>query len=220
MQGRYRPRGCGIVWVLLPLIVASFCGISWAQSPEGRFPSPDQDLPDARPAAADFDGDRVVDLLTLDRTAGSLRLEIHFGRTHRVSVLPVDSSLVVAGSLTVRDLDNDGDSDLFWKGRRAHAPLDIIVWLNDGTGHFARLLSLNSRPAAPLPARSFRKEAFRLGPHYEGLPSKRASSPLGISTSNWTWQRRTSEQFIAWTVRPLISFPARIPSDRGPPALV
>jgi hypothetical protein len=212
------PRRCGIFWVLL-LIIASSCGIAWAQTLEGHFSSSERSLPDASSAAPDFDGDRVVDVLTLDRTGGDLRLEIHFGRTHRVSFLPVDSSLAVTGSLTVRDLDNDGDSDLFWQGRRALAPSGVIVWLNDGAGRFARLLSLSPQQIVPWPRRSFRKNGFRMATHYEVLPSKRVSSSLLLLVAEWTWQSSGSGKHAPWTITPFITLFIQLPSDRGPPFL-
>jgi hypothetical protein len=144
---------------------------------------------------------------------------IHLSRTREVFSLPMDSSRSVTGSLTVRDLDRDGDTDLLWKGAFPLASSAVIIWLNDGTGRFARLLPLNSPQTKPAPGRSLRKDAFRGGSHYEGLPSQRTTSPARLPTYDWTSPPSTSGQQEQWTVIPFISFLKRHPSDRGPPTL-
>jgi hypothetical protein len=189
----------------------------WAQSWEETSFSSVRFLSDSPPAPADFDGDRVVDPLFVERTGWQLRVAIHLSRTQEVSFLPVDPSRSVTGSLTVRDLDYDGDIDLFWKGAFPLAPPAIIVWLNDGTGRFARLLSLKSPHTEPALGRSLRKAVVRGGFHYGDLPSPRTASPASLPTSDWTGQGSTSGQRKPLTVDPFTQFLKRHPSDRGPP---
>ena len=218
MQFRYLLHCYRVFWCVLAIALANFCVFVWAQSWEETSLSSVRFRPDSPPAPADFDGDRVVDPLIVDRTGWPLSVGIHLSRTREVSFLPVDSSRSITGSLTVHDLDHDGDADLVWKGAFPLAPSAVIVWLNDGTGRFARLLPLNSPQTKPAPGRSLRKDAFR-GSHYEGLPSQRTSSPAHLPTSDWTSPARTSGQQEQWTVIPFISFLKRHPSDRGPPSL-
>ncbi len=59
-------------------------------------------------------------------------VEIHLSRTREVSFVPVDLLLSVANSLTVRDLDNDGDTDLIWKGLLPSLPLQSSYGLMMG----------------------------------------------------------------------------------------
>jgi hypothetical protein len=219
MQARCLRRYFRIFWFVLTIAIASFCVFVWTQGWEETSLSSAQFPSDSPPAPADFDGDRVVDPLTLDRTGWQLSMEIHLSHTREVSVIPLDPSLSVAGSLTVRDLDNDGDTDLFWKGALPLAPPEVVVWFNDGTGRFARLLSLNSPQTRPTPGCSLKKDSCRVGSHHEVLPSKRTSSPASLPTSDWTWQASTSVQREQLIVVPLISFLKRYPSDRGPPTL-
>ncbi len=102
MQRRYVPRSYTIIVVLLPLILTSVNGDSWAQSVADRFFSSGGNSPDTPPASVDFDGDNVADLLTLDRTSGQGHLEIQLGRTHEVSSLFVNATLVHTGKTTRR----------------------------------------------------------------------------------------------------------------------
>ena len=75
-------------------------------------------------------------------------------------VLPVDFVSPVTGSLAVRDLDRDGDEDLLWQGVQVLAPAEVIVWLNDGTGQFARVLPPGSVLAQPTPGFSLGTDAL------------------------------------------------------------
>lgn len=220
MQFRYLLRRSRIFWCSLTIALASFCVFVWAQSWEEPSFSSVRFLSDSPPASADFDGDRVVDSLIVDRTGWQLSVAIHLSRTQKVSFLPVDSARSVTGSLTVRDLDHDGDTDLVWKGTFSLIPPAVVVWLNDGTGRFAPLLSLHSPHTEPTPGRSLRKDAVREGVHYEGLPSPRPASSASLPTSDWTWQPSTSGHQEQGTVLPFISFLKRHPSDRGPPTLL
>lgn len=98
-------------------------------------------------AVEDFDGDGRPDLLLADTgrrlsTLGPLTLlhndgEMHFSDvTRRAGLLGFGAWSAVFG-----DLDNDGDADLVLGGRRADEPAsengDVLVFYNDGRGHFA-----------------------------------------------------------------------------------
>jgi len=219
MQFRDVLRCSRIFWCLLALALASVWTFVWAQNWEETSSSSVRFVFDVPPAPADFDGDRVVDPLVVDRTGWQQSVEIYLSRTHEVSFLPADSSRSVTGLLAVRDLDRDGDTDLVWKEALPLTSPAVVVWLNDGNGRFARLFALDSPQPKPTPGRSLRKDAVRVGSHYEGLPSPRTASPASLPTSGWTWQLSSSGSREPWTVLPVLSFFNRLPSDRGPPIL-
>jgi hypothetical protein len=220
MQVRCLQHCLGVLWTVLAIALVSFCFSGRAQSKKAISASSAQFMSDLSPAPADFDGDRVVDLMTLDRTGWQLSVEIHLSRTHEVSIIPVDWPLSVIGALTVRDLDSDGDTDLFWKGALPLAPPQVSVWFNDGTGRFAHLFSLHPLQSQPTPGRSFSKDSSRIGPSHEVLSSKRVPSPVSLSTTDWTRHGSPSEQRRPLTVVSFTLFFKRHPSDRGPPILL
>jgi hypothetical protein len=213
--------GCSrVCWCVLALALVSFCVPRKAQSKEELTVSAAQVVSDVPPAPADFDGDRVADPLTLDRTGWQLSVEIALSHTHEVSVIPIDLSLSVTGSLTVRDLDQDGDTDLVWKGAFPLAPPAVSIWLNDGTGRFAQLLSFHPPPPKLTRGRSLRTDTAQEGFDYKSLPSPRTASWASLPTSAWTRKLSISSPHAQETVLPFISFLTRHPSDRGPPTLL
>jgi hypothetical protein len=202
-----------VPWTVLAVALVSLCVPARAESALSAA----QLVSDAPPVPADFDGDRIADPLTLDRTGWQLSVEVHRSRTQEVSVLVVDPALSGNGSLTVRDLDNDGDTDLLWKSAFSLAPPAVTVWFNDGAGRFAPLLSLHAPQTEPTPGRSLRKDSFRSGPHYEVLSSKRFPSPVTLFAGNGTQQGSPSAQRKPLTVVSFTLFLKRPPSDRAPP---
>ena len=161
MRARFFPGRFEILLLVIAISVANICSSAWAQHEEGIPSVVSQFQSDSPPALVDFDGDRVGDPLTLDRRGGQPSIEIHLSRAHEVSTLPVDSSQSTAGRLTVRDLDGDGDLDLFWKEETRLALPEIIVWLKDGTGRFTReFLPHPQQSPQPTPGRSLRGCAY------------------------------------------------------------
>jgi hypothetical protein len=219
MPLRRVPHCLRVFWAVLAIALVSLCAPSRARSKEGTPVSAARVVSDVPPAPADFDGDRVLDPLTLERTGWRLSVEISLSRTRDVAVLAADPSLPVNGSLTARDLDNDGDTDLLWKGASALAPPAVAVWFNDGSGHFAPLLARRAPQTEPPPKRSLRKEALRVGPHYEALSSERLPSPVSFVAVDRIEQGGASKQRKPLTVVPVTQFLTRPPSDRAPPVL-
>lgn len=220
MQLRCLPHRFSILWTVLAVALVSFCVPGRAQSTAESTLSAAQVVSDVSPAPADFDGDRVADPLTLDRMGWQLSVEIHRSRTQDVAVLAADPSVPGNGSLTVRDLDNDGDTDLLWKSTFSLAPPAITVWVNDGAGHFAPLLARHPSQPEPPPGRSLKKEALRMGPHYAALSSERPPSPVSRSPIDWMRQSHTGEQRKPLTIVLFSLFLIRHPSDRAPPILL
>jgi len=220
MQFRYLLRCPRVFWCVLAIALASFCVCVWAQSWEETSLSSVRFLSDSPPAPADFDADRIVDPLIVDRTGWPLSVEIQLSRTQAVSVLSFDHSLSMSGSLTARDLDHDGDIDLLWKGALSWAPPTVNVWVNDGTGRFTLLLSFQSAQHQPTPGRSFRKAASRERVHRIILSSERSSSPGSLSTTDRGRQGSASEQRKPLVLGSYALILKRHPSDRGPPVFL
>src|SRR5215207_10165507 len=110
MQFRYLLRCSRFCWWLLAVALASFCVVAWAQRWDETSVSSVRSLSHAPPAPADFDGDRVVDPLIVDRTRWQPSVGIHLSRTREVSFLPGDLSGSVTGLLTVRDFNDKADT--------------------------------------------------------------------------------------------------------------
>jgi hypothetical protein len=158
-----RTRGWqySLLLVLLMLLGASLRPLSfiWAEAPSGNASLLVSPAPEIAPTRVDFDDDRIEDALTFTASGGHPDMEISLGNTRTVFVLPVDSVSPVMGSLAVRDLDRDGDEDLLWQGVQVLAPAEVIVWLNDGTGQFARVLPPGSVLSQPTPGFSLGTDA-------------------------------------------------------------
>jgi hypothetical protein len=96
----------------------------------------------------DFDADGAPDVAIADRTIrnGShykIEVQLSDGSTQTVSFLSTKGALRVSAA----DLDNDHDQDLIVTpvlGREV-----VGVWMNDGTGHFARGRDAPYQPFVP-----------------------------------------------------------------------
>ena len=216
---RIRLWQCQLVVCLLLLISAGarFSPPPWAQPQPAHF-SPLAPLPSAGVSpGVDFDDDRVADALTLTANEGHPDIEIYLSYTHTMLVLPVDAVTLGTGSLVVRDLDSDGDEDLVWQGAPLLAPAEVIVWLNDGTGQFTRVLPPGVLPSQPLPGLSLSTELHPSlhPPHVFSL--QRISPPLDVLTSTRAEVSigRARRDFSAF--RPSLSLFPWLPSGRAPP---
>src|SRR5262245_57458185 len=174
-----------LLLVLLMLLGASLRPLSfvWAEAPSGNASLLVSPAPEIAPTWVDFDDDRIEDTLTFTARGGHPDVEISLGNTRTVFVLPVDSVSPVMGSLAVRDLDRDGDEDLLWQGEQVLAPAEVIVWLNDGAGQFARVLPPGSVLTQPTPGFSWSTDS----PHPTRTQLKcslqRNPFPLGVLSS-------------------------------------
>jgi hypothetical protein len=211
---------CSLLLVLLMLVGASLCPsvFVWAETPSGRAsPHVPSSLERVSPQI-DFDADRVEDALTFTARGGHPDVEISLSATHAVLVLPVDSVSPVMGSLAVHDLDRDGDEDLLWQGEQVLAPAEVIVWLNDGTGQFARVLPPGSVLSQPTPGFSLGTDSPHSPRTQDVCSLPRNPTPLAVLSSTWGESRVARTRPDAKAVRPVISLLQQFPSSRAPPA--
>jgi hypothetical protein len=85
-------------------------------------------LPPQR-ADGDFDGDGRIDTALIENRAGAARISIRLTSSSTAFDLDPVVTGVVQG-----DIDHDGDLDLV----AATSSGELLVWINDGHGHFTR----------------------------------------------------------------------------------
>jgi hypothetical protein len=176
-------------------------GTRWAAVPRatGAF-SPF--VPHALPqrVAADFDADGRPDVAFIQDHRDGFRVGVSLSGSPDTVTLEVNAVSVAAG-----DIDHDGDTDLVM----VTSSNQVVIWLNDGRGHFTEQ---ESPSRALLPATgtvdASRDEPMALGP--------RAAHVVGPS-------RRAETAVVATQIRPpsvplavALSF-LSLPSLRAPP---
>ena len=207
-----------VLFVLLVLVGTSIRTPSfvWTEPSPERSSLHVSSLPECMLPRADFDDDRVEDPLTFTASGGRPDVEIYLSRTQTVLVLPVEAVSSAAGSLTVRDLDSDGDEDLLWQGAQRLAPAEVIVWLNDGTGHFVRALPPGPVPFSPTPGPSLSTDSYHTRtPQVCALQQN--PTPLGVLPSTRTRGTVTRARRDVSAARPAVSCSRQFPSVRAPP---
>ena len=219
---RIRGWHCSLLLMLLMLVGASLCpsAFVWAEAPSGRASLRVSSSFKRVPPWVDFDDDRVEDALTFTANGGHPDVEISLSTTHAVLILPVDSVSPVMGSLAVHDLDRDGDEDLLWQGKQVLAPAEVIVWLNDGTGQFARVLPPGSVLSQPTPGFSLGTDSPHSPRTQDVCSLPRNPTPLAVLSSTWGESRVARTRPDAKAVRPVISLLQQFPSSRAPPAQI
>ena len=219
---RIRGWQYSLLLVLLMLLGASLRPFSfvWAEAPSGNASLPVSSAPAIAPTRVDFDDDRIEDALTFTTRGGHPDVEISLGNTRTVFVLPVDSVSPVIGSLAVRDLDRDGDEDLLWQGVQVLAPAEVIVWLNDGTGQFARVLPPGSVLMQPTPGFSLGTNAPHSSRTQDVCSLPRNPTPLAVPSSTWGVIRVVRARPDTKTVHPITSSLHQFYSSRAPPTQV
>ena len=217
---RIRGWQCSLLLVLLMLFGASLrpSVAVWAEAPSSRPSLRVSSSLERVSTQVDFDDDRVVDTLTFTASEEDPDVEIYLSFTHTVLILPVDAVSSVTGSLAVRDLDRDGDEDLLWQGMQVLAPAEVIVWLNDGTGQFARVLPPGSVLSRPTPGFSLGLGSPHSSRTREVCSLPRNPTPLAVLSSTWGGCRVARTRPDAKAVRPVISLLQQFPSSRAPPA--
>jgi len=217
-----RTRGWqySLLLVLLMLLGVSLRPLSfiWAETPSGNTSLLVSPAPEIAQTRADFDNDRIEDALTFTTRGGHPDVEISLGSTRTVFVLPVDSVSSVTGSLAVRDLDRDGDEDLLWQGVQVLAPAEVIVWLNDGTGQFTRVLPPGSVLAQPTPGFSLGTDAPHSSRVRDVCSLLRNPTPLAVLSSTWGVIRVVRMRPDTKTVHSIISLLQQFYSSRAPPS--
>src|SRR5262245_24804171 len=83
-------------------------------------------------AISDFDSDGLVDEARIEGSSFQKSVGILLSRTGKRSFLHFRQEHPVDGSLFVRDLDNDGATDLIWADPFHRG--NVTVWLGDGRG--------------------------------------------------------------------------------------
>ena len=213
---RVRSYISGLVVLLLTLGVYS---VSVSPSRRDGAPSPGRTQSSSSPswALSDLDGDGLADLVLLDPGGLQHNIELHLSRTDGRVVLPLSVEAEGGGSLSVQDIDGDGDMDLLWQEAR---PLhEVLVWLNDGTGRFECLC-----PPAP---RNQGAVLSGLGVHAShrrhpdsALSPERNPSPGSARTPGWDFHvgatlgsPRPEHVWILFGLK-------RLPPNRSPPLLL
>ena len=87
-------------------------------------------------ALSDFDSDGLIDEARLHESSKHRSVRVHLSRTGERLSFGFDGRGADYGSLFAEDVDSDGKTDLIWTGLLRSE--DVIVWLGDGAGQFAR----------------------------------------------------------------------------------
>jgi hypothetical protein len=125
-----RRRSVGLALTTLGLLVAVSSGGARPQQPAFVFQAPPQS------ARGDFDGDGRLDTALVQDGSGTRRVSIQLSS----SSTSIQLEAAVLG-VVQSDIDDDGDLDLV----ATTIDGDLIVWLNDGHGHFDRKPRTNGR---------------------------------------------------------------------------
>lgn len=138
------------------LLVAGARGAAIPRPSGAVIPFAPRPLPQR--AAADFDADGRPDLAVIRDTQGLSRVWITLSGSNEAVALGVNAVSVVGG-----DIDHDGDVDLV----TATSSNEIVIWRNDGHGHFTEEAPLPSRDLSPAPTTGLdgsREEPMAVGP--------------------------------------------------------
>jgi hypothetical protein len=136
-------------------------------------------VPQALPqrAAANFDTDGRPDLAVIQDDRGGSHVSVTLSGSPDAVTLEVNAVSVAAG-----DIDHDGDVDLV----AATSSNQVVIWLNDGDGHFT--LEQEAAPSRDLsPATTVvdtsRVEPLALGPTASQLvvPSRRRETAVVVT---------------------------------------
>lgn len=152
-------------------------------------------------AAADFDADGRSDLAVIQQGLGGSRVSVILSGSPSPLTFAVDAVSVAAS-----DIDHDGDTDLVV----LRPTNQVVIWRNDGSGHFTEedlLPSLSLFPATTV-ADTWSDEPVLLGPTAPQLvrpPRRRETAVVAIQVRPRTVSVTLGLSFFA------------LPSLRGPP---
>ena len=140
----------------LSLVIILLAGAAWTavRRPSATF-TPFVPITTPQRAAADFDADGRLDVASIQE-AGS-RVQITLSGSRDAVTFEVNARSIVAS-----DIDHDGDTDL----TVATTANQIVIWINDGRGHFTQKQPVSSPSLLPEAtiAGAFPDEATSLGP--------------------------------------------------------
>jgi hypothetical protein len=152
-------------------------------------------------AAADFDADGRADLAVIQEGLGGSRVSVILSGSPSPVTFATDAVSVAAS-----DIDHDGDTDLVVLGPSNQ----VVIWRNDGLGHFTKEEPLPSfgLSAAETIADTWPDQPALLGPAAPQLvrpPRRREASVVAIQVRPPTVSPAVALGFLT------------LPSLRGPP---
>ena len=130
LPNRSRRRSVRLALTIVGLLVAVSAGGARQQQPSFVFQAPPQS------ARGDFDGDGRIDTALIQDDSGTHRVSIQLSSSS--SSIQLDAAVI---GVVQGDIDDDGDLDLV----AATIDGDVVIWLNDGHGHFDRQPRTNGR---------------------------------------------------------------------------
>jgi hypothetical protein len=151
-------------------------GTWWAAIPRGTGAFTPF-VPDALPqrAAADFDADGRPDVAFIQDDRDGFRVSVSLSGSPDTVTLEVNAVSVAAG-----DIDSDGDTDLVV----VTTSNQVVIWLNDGRGHFTEEES-PSRALSPAKGTvdASQDEAMALGPTASqvAVPGRQAETAVVVT---------------------------------------
>jgi hypothetical protein len=186
----------------LSIAVVFLAGAWWAAAPRasGTFtPLVPVALPQR--AAADFDADGRSDLAVIQEDRGTSRVSVILSGSPHAVTFEIDAVSVAAS-----DIDHDGDTDLVVL-RRSN---QVVIWRNDGRGHFTEEEPLSPSTLSPVTSISDSSpdELVLLGPTAPQLAPplrRRQTAVVGIQVRPPTISPAVALSFLA------------LPSLRAPP---
>jgi hypothetical protein len=152
-------------------------------------------------AEGDFDGDGRVDTAFIKDRAGASRISIQLTSSSSSLDLGPAVTSVVEG-----DIDHDGDLDLV----AATPSGELLVWINDGRGHFTRQVAAytSAISSEPVLVRTVADQPFAVNVRVASLPSSGATAARLVRTT--IRPRRVRQAICALNVA--------LPLLRAPPA--
>ena len=208
-------RSCMNTSMYLKLAFLAFYASVLLQQRDGA-PFPDRTPPpfNTSRVLSDLDDDGIADQAALSVAGLQQSIELHLSRTDEFSALPFSPATDESGSLLPQDVDNDGDTDLLWRGFRH--PNEVLVWLNNGSGRFECLCPPEPQTRGLTPSISGFYVPDNRCPE-SAINPERSPSPWAVLTCGWdvsvTTNRLKHRLGQVWTP----SCSQRRPTDRGPP---
>jgi hypothetical protein len=186
----------------LTLAVPLLAGAMWAAArhASGTFtPLVPVTLPQR--AAADFDADGRPDLAVIQEGRGGSQVSVILSGSPHAVTFEIDAVSVAAS-----DIDHDGDTDLVV----LEPSNQVVIWLNDGRGHFTEEEPLPSSSLSPATtmAGTWPDEPVLLGPTAPQVvrpPRRNETAVLGTAARPTKVSPAAALRFLA------------LPSLRAPP---